>query len=203
MFARYSPRRMPDSRHDIAVRCDISGCHHGRGIGTFPLPGGREPDLCRTALVGSRLIGQKFSDPKYFWGRPSATSPQPYNGTASGGSNFGPLNPALLDAVKANVKLLHDADPGNTKPIPIELVTASASGLDPDISLAAADYQASRVAQARHMPLRPFKPSSGNTRPDRSSASSASPPSTYSNSIWRSTCCTNDRRGDGSIRMSC
>jgi K+-transporting ATPase ATPase C chain len=105
------------------------------------------------ALVGSRLIGQKFSDPKYFWGRPSATSPQPYNGTASGGSNFGPLNPALLDAVKANVKLLHDADPGNTKPIPIELVTASASGLDPDISLAAADYQASRVAQARHMPL--------------------------------------------------
>lgn len=104
-------------------------------------------------LVGSRLIGQKFSDPKYFWGRPSATSPQPYNGTASGGSNFGPLNPALLDAVKANVKLLHDADPGNTKPIPIELVTASASGLDPDISLAAADYQASRVAQARHMPL--------------------------------------------------
>ena len=104
-------------------------------------------------LVGSRLIGQKFSDPKYFWGRPSATSPQPYNGLASGGSNFGPLNPALLDAVKANVKLLHDADPGNTKPIPIELVTASASGLDPDISLAAADYQASRVAQARHMPL--------------------------------------------------
>ena len=72
---------------------------------------------------------------------------------ASGGSNLGPLNPALLDAVKANVKLLHDADPGNTKPIPIELVTASASGLDPDISLAAADYQASRVAQARHMPL--------------------------------------------------
>lgn len=104
-------------------------------------------------LVGSRLVGQKFSDPKYFWGRPSATSPQPYNGAASGGSNFGPLNPALLDAVKANVKLLHDADPGNTKPIPIELVTASASGLDPDISLAAADYQASRVAQARHIPL--------------------------------------------------
>jgi potassium-transporting ATPase KdpC subunit len=104
-------------------------------------------------LLGSRLIGQKFSDPKYFWGRPSATSPQPYNGLASGGSNLGPLNPALLDAVKANVKLLHDADPGNTKPIPVELVTASASGLDPDISLAAADYQASRVAQVRHIPL--------------------------------------------------
>jgi potassium-transporting ATPase KdpC subunit len=104
-------------------------------------------------LIGSRLIGQKFSDPKYFWGRPSATSPQPYNGLASGGSNFGPLNPALLDAVKANVKLLRDADPSNGKPIPIELVTASASGLDPDISLAAADYQASRVAQIRHIPL--------------------------------------------------
>jgi K+-transporting ATPase ATPase C chain len=104
-------------------------------------------------LIGSRLIGQKFSDPKYFWGRPSATSPQPYNGLASGGSNLGPLNPALLDAVKANVKLLHDADPDNARPIPVELVTASASGLDPDISLAAADYQASRVARARHLPL--------------------------------------------------
>jgi K+-transporting ATPase ATPase C chain len=104
-------------------------------------------------LLGSRLIGQKFSDPKYFWGRPSATSPQPYNGLASGGSNYGPLNPALLDAVKANVKQLHDADPGNTKAIPIDLVTASGSGLDPDISIAAADYQASRVAEARHVPL--------------------------------------------------
>jgi potassium-transporting ATPase KdpC subunit len=72
---------------------------------------------------------------------------------ASGGSNLGPLNPALLDAVKANVKLLHDADPDNARPIPVELVTASASGLDPDISLAAADYQASRVARARHLPL--------------------------------------------------
>ena len=104
-------------------------------------------------LLGSRLIGQKFSNPKYFWGRPSATSPQPYNGLASGGSNLGPLNPALLDAVKANVKLFHDADPGNANPIPIDLVTASGSGLDPDISLAAADYQASRVARARHIPL--------------------------------------------------
>jgi K+-transporting ATPase ATPase C chain len=104
-------------------------------------------------LLGSRLIGQKFSEPKYFWGRPSATSPQPYNGLASGGSNYGPLNPALLDAVKTNVKQLHDADPGNTKAIPIDLVTASGSGLDPDISIAAADYQASRVAEARHVPL--------------------------------------------------
>jgi potassium-transporting ATPase KdpC subunit len=104
-------------------------------------------------VVGSRLIGQSFSDPKYFWGRPSATSPQPYNGTASGGSNLGPLNPALMEAVAANAKKLHDADPENHALIPVELVTASASGLDPDISPAAADYQAARVARARHMPL--------------------------------------------------
>src|SRR5277367_1506562 len=93
-------------------------------------------------LVGSTLIGQSFSDPKYFWGRPSATSPQPYNGLASGGSNLGPLNPALLDAVKANAKALHDADPHNRQQIPVDLVTASGSGLDPDISIAAAHYQA-------------------------------------------------------------
>src|SRR5450631_175196 len=85
-------------------------------------------------LRGSTLIGQNFADPKYFWGRPSATTPQPYNGLASGGSNLGPLNPALLDAVKANAKALHDADPDNQQPIPVDLVTASASGLDPEIS---------------------------------------------------------------------
>ena len=104
-------------------------------------------------LIGSTVIGQSFSDPKYFWGRPSATSPQPYNGLASGGSNLGPLNPALLDAVKANVKALHDADPDNQQPIPVDLVTASGSGLDPQISLAAAHYQAARVARARNLPL--------------------------------------------------
>ena len=103
-------------------------------------------------LVGSTLIGQAFSDPKHFWGRPSATTPQPYNGTASGGSNLGPLNPALLDAVKANAKALHDADPDNRQPVPVDLVTASASGLDPDISPAAARYQAGRVARARGIP---------------------------------------------------
>jgi potassium-transporting ATPase KdpC subunit len=102
-------------------------------------------------LIGSTLIGQSFSDPKYFWGRPSATTPQPYNGLASSGSNSGPLNPALLDAVKANIKALHDADPDNRQPIPVELVTASASGLDPDISPAAAQYQAARVARARNL----------------------------------------------------
>ncbi len=104
-------------------------------------------------LVGSSLIGQSFSDPRYFWGRPSATAPQPYNGLASGGSNLGPLNPALLDKVAAQVKLLHDADPDNTRPVPVDLVTASASGLDPEISPAAAEFQASRVARLRNLPL--------------------------------------------------
>jgi K+-transporting ATPase ATPase C chain len=104
-------------------------------------------------LIGSRLIGQNFADPKYFWGRPSATSPQPYNGIASGGSNLGPLNPALIDKVNANAKALRDADPLNKQPIPVELVTASASGLDPDISPAAAQYQAGRVARLRNLPL--------------------------------------------------
>jgi len=103
--------------------------------------------------VGSALIGQNFADPKYFWGRPSATSPQPYNGTASGGSNQGPLNPALTDAVKGRIDALKAADPGNDKPIPADLVTASGSGLDPHISPAAAEYQAARVAKARGLPL--------------------------------------------------
>jgi K+-transporting ATPase ATPase C chain len=106
-----------------------------------------------TLLVGSSLIGQSFADPKYFWGRPSATAPQPYNGLASGGSNLGPLNPALLDKVAAQVKLFRDADPGNTNPVPVDLVTASASGLDPEISPAAAEYQAPRVARLRNIPL--------------------------------------------------
>jgi K+-transporting ATPase ATPase C chain len=101
--------------------------------------------------VGSRLIGQAFSDPGHFWSRPSATTPQPYNGTASGGSNLGPLNPALTDAVKARVAALRAADPDNSAPVPIDLVTASGSGLDPEISLAAADYQVARVARARDL----------------------------------------------------
>lgn len=99
--------------------------------------------------VGSSLIGQNFSDPKHFWGRPSATAPQPYNAAASSGSNQGPLNPALVDAVKGRVEALRAADPGNTAPIPADLVSASASGLDPHISPAAALWQAGRVAKAR------------------------------------------------------
>src|SRR5437660_8133453 len=99
--------------------------------------------------MGSSLIGQPFDDPNYFWSRPSATSPQPYNAMASSGSNQGPLNPALTDAVKDRIKALRDADPGNTAPVPVDLVTASGSGLDPHISVAAADYQPARVAKAR------------------------------------------------------
>jgi K+-transporting ATPase ATPase C chain len=100
-------------------------------------------------LVGSRLIGQHFTDPKYFWGRPSATGPYPYNAAASGGSNLGPLNPALKEAVESRVSVLRAADPGNAAPVPVDLVTASASGLDPHISPAAAEYQVMRVARAR------------------------------------------------------
>ena len=100
-------------------------------------------------LVGSQLIGQPFTDPKYFWGRPSATGPYPYNAAASGGSNLGPLNPALKEAVESRVKALRAADSGNVAPAPVDLVTASASGLDPHISPAAADYQIARVARVR------------------------------------------------------
>ena len=99
--------------------------------------------------VGSLLIGQSFTDPGHFWGRPSATSPQPNNGIASSGSNLGPLNPALVEAVQGRVQALKTADPDNTSPVPVDLVTASASGLDPHISLAAAQYQTRRVAHAR------------------------------------------------------
>jgi len=103
--------------------------------------------------VGSQLIGQSFSDPKYFWSRPSATSPQPYNGTGSTGSNLGPLNPALTEAVKLRIAALQAADPGNKAPVPVDLVTASGSGLDPHISVAAAQYQTARVARARGMKM--------------------------------------------------
>lgn len=99
--------------------------------------------------IGSALIGQSFTDPRYFWGRPSATSPNPYNASASSGSNQGPTNPVLADAVKQRIAALRAADPGNRAPVPVDLVTASGSGLDPEISQAAAQYQLGRVARAR------------------------------------------------------
>ncbi|KGD96144.1 potassium-transporting ATPase subunit C [Achromobacter sp. RTa] len=102
-------------------------------------------------IVGSELIGQSFSSPGYFWGRPSATAPMPYNAAGSGGSNLGPRNPALAEAIQARIAALKAADPGNPLPVPAELVTASGSGLDPHISPAAAAYQAARVARVRHL----------------------------------------------------
>ena len=103
--------------------------------------------------VGSSLIGQNFTDPKNFWGRPSATGPMPYNASASSGSNQGPLNPALVEAVKGRIDALRAVDPGNTASLPVDLVSASASGLDPHISPAAANYQAARVARVRNLSL--------------------------------------------------
>jgi K+-transporting ATPase ATPase C chain len=116
---------------------------HGKAAGSLIERDGK--------VVGSALIGQPFADPKHFWSRPSATSPYPYNASSSSGSNLGPLNPALTDAVSARVKALRDATPGNDAPVPVDLVTASASGLDPHISPAAADYQVARVAKARNL----------------------------------------------------
>ena len=104
-------------------------------------------------VVGSALIGQTFTDPKNFWGRPSATSPMSTNAGSSSGSNQGPTNPALADAVKGRITALRAANPGNTMPVPVDLVTASASGLDPEISIAAAEYQVTRVAAARQLPV--------------------------------------------------
>ena len=115
----------------------------------FPAQAGGSLVLRDGKPVGSSLIGQNFSDPKHFWSRPSATSPMANNAANSSGSNLGPLNPALTDAVKGRVEALRAADPGNTAPVPVDLVTASASGLDPHISPAAARYQVARVAKVR------------------------------------------------------
>jgi K+-transporting ATPase ATPase C chain len=115
----------------------------------FPGPANGSLIVAGGKTMGSTLIGQPFDDPKYFWSRPSATSPQPYNASASAASNQGARNPALADAVTARIKALRDADPGNTAAVPVDLVTASGSGLDPHISIAAAAYQAPRVARVR------------------------------------------------------
>jgi len=109
------------------------------------------------SIVGSKLISQSFDDPKYFWGRLSATAGNPYNAAASGGSNLSVSNQALLDQVQARISALHTADPTNTLNIPVDLVTASASGLDPDISIASAYYQAARVARVRNITIETVK----------------------------------------------
>lgn len=129
--------------YPITVTAITQTLFHESANGSLIIKGGKP--------VGSVLIGQNFTNPGYFWGRPSATLPQPYNGSASGGSNQGPLNPALADAVKSRIEVLQTVDPENKLPIPVDLVTASASGLDPDISLAAAQYQVTRIATARHL----------------------------------------------------
>lgn len=121
------------------------------GIGSAVFPAQAAGSIVEVdgKAVGSALIGQSFTSPRYFWGRPSATAPMANNAAGSGGSNQGPLNPALTDAVKTRIDALRAADPGNTAPVPVDLVTASASGLDPDISVAAARYQVRRIAAAR------------------------------------------------------
>lgn len=125
----------------------------GIGQGLFPVQANGSVVERDGKPVGSTLVGQAFSSPKYFWSRPSATSPMPNNGSASSGSNLGPTNPALVDAVQGRIDALRKADPANKQPIPIDLVTASASGLDPHISIAAARYQAGRVASTRNVPV--------------------------------------------------
>jgi K+-transporting ATPase ATPase C chain len=123
------------------------------GLGSLLFPARVQGSLVmrQGRVVGSELIGQSFQQPGYFWGRPSATSPKPYDGAASGGSNLGPLNPALRSAVEERLAALRAADPANDLPVPVDLVTASASGIDPHITPAAAMYQAARVARQRHL----------------------------------------------------
>lgn len=139
----------------LSIVCGLAYPLLTTGIAQGLLPDQANGSLVRDAggqVIGSRLIGQPFSDPKHFWGRPSATAPMAYNASASTGSNQGPSNPALHEAVKGRIEALRAADPGNTKPVPVDLVTASGSGLDPEISRAAADYQLARVARARGLP---------------------------------------------------
>ena len=125
----------------------------GAGQALFPYQAEGSLIVQGGKAVGSELIGQTFSSPRYFWGRPSATAPMANNAAGSGGSNQGPTNPALADAVQARIEALKAADPGNQAPVPVDLVSASASGLDPHISMAAARYQAARVARERGLPL--------------------------------------------------
>jgi len=136
----------------VIVGLGYPGAVTGIAQAVFPSRANGSIVLKDGKAVGSMLIGQEFRDPKHFWGRPSATSPMPYNAANSGGSNQGPLNPALADAVKGRIDALRAADPDNQAPVPVDLVTASGSGLDPHISPEAAHYQVARVARARGLP---------------------------------------------------
>ena len=131
----------------VAYPLAITGVAHV----AFPRQAGGSLIVRSGKVLGSSLIGQPFDDPKYFWGRISATSPAAYNAGSSSGSNLGPSNKAFVDEVKGRLDALHAADPANTAPVPVDLVTSSASGLDPDLSPAAADYQVARVARARNL----------------------------------------------------
>ena len=140
----------------LMIFCLISGVVYplavtGLAQALFPAQAKGSIIMRNGSPVGSSLIGQPFDDPKYFWGRPSATQPFPYNAAASSGSNLGQSNPALLPRVQARIASLRAADPDDQKPIPVDLVTASGSGLDPHISPAAAEYQVQRVAKARQL----------------------------------------------------
>lgn len=130
--------------YPLAVTGIAKAAFPDQAAGSLVVQGGK--------TVGSALIGQPFSDPGHFWGRPSATAPMPYNAAASGGANQGPTHPALVEAVKGRIDALRAADPGNTAPVPADLVTTSASGLDPHISPEGARYQVGRVAAARRVP---------------------------------------------------
>ena len=153
----------------LTVLCGVLYPAVVTGVGHVAFPYQAEGSLLEVGgkPVGSTLIGQPFSSPGYFWGRPSATTPMPYNAAGSGGSNLGPTNPAFTDAVKERVAALHKADPANRAPVPVDLVTASGSGLDPEISLAAAEYQVHRVALARNIPERQVRALVDAQRQDR------------------------------------
>jgi K+-transporting ATPase ATPase C chain len=143
----------------LTLICGVIYPYAVTGIGKLAFSSQAEGSIVAQngAAVGSSLIGQAFTSPQYFWGRPSATGPMPNNASASGGSNLGPTNPVLMDAVKARIDALKAADPGNTAAIPVDLVTASGSGLDPDISVAAVYYQMPRVARERKMAVEEVK----------------------------------------------
>lgn len=138
----------------LTVLCGVLYPAAVTGVGRIALPTQAAGSLVESdgKPVGSMLIGQSFTSPRYFWGRPSATAPMPNNAAGSSGSNLGPTNPALADAVRARIATLKAVAPDNLAPVPVDLVTASASGLDPEISLAAAQYQAGRIAAARKIP---------------------------------------------------